>query len=84
MGLFQIVKERVKAKAPGLPFDLTQRSVKAEAPEGQESHKLTEAQCTKQDEIPRMEKLGTHHRYYLFVEDNIGCLIEQEDEEWNV
>ena len=62
-GLSQIVKERVKAKAPGLPIDLIQRSVKAEAQERQESYKLTEAQHTKQDEIPRMGKPGTCHRY---------------------
>ena len=42
------------------------------------------AQCTKQDEIPRTGKPGTHHGYYLFVEDDLGCLIEQEDEEGNV
>ena len=63
MGLSQIVKERGKAKAPGLPIYLIQRSIKAEAPERQESHKLKEAQRTKQDEIPRMGKLGTCHRY---------------------
>ena len=83
-GLSQIVKERVKAKAPGLPIDLIQRSIKTETPERQELHKLMEAQCTKQDEIPRTEKPRTHHGYYLFVEDDSGCLIEQEDEEENV
>ena len=74
----------MKAKAPGLPIDLIQRSIKIEAPERQELHKLTGTQCTKQDEIPRMGKLGTCHRYYLFMEDDSGCLIEQEDEEGNV
>ena len=39
---------------------------------------------TKQDEIPRMEKPGTCHGYYLFVEDNAGCLIEQRDKEGNI
>ena len=81
MGLSQIVKERTKAKAPGLPIDLIQRSVKTKAPERQELHTLMETQhtkvMTKQDEISRMEKPGTHHRYYLFVEDHSGCLIEQ-------
>ena len=84
MGLSQMVKERVKAKALGLPIDLMQRGIKIEAPERQELHKLTGAQHTKQDEIPRMGKLGTCHGYYLFMEDDSGCLIEQEDEEGNV
>ena len=88
MGPSQIVKERAKAKAPGLPIDLIQRSVKTEAPERQELHRLTEAQCTKvmtkPDEIPRTEKPRTHHGYYLFVEDDSGCLIEQRDKEGNV
>ena len=87
-GLSQIVKERAKAKAPGLPIDLIQRSVKTEAPERQELHRLMEAQCTrvmtKQGEIPRTEKPMTRHRYYLFVEDNSGYLIEQRDEEGNI
>ena len=83
-GLSQIVKERAKTKAPGLPIDLIQRSIKIEAPERQESHKLMEAQYTKQDEIPRMGKPGKHHGYYLFVEDDLGCLIEQKDKEGNV
>ena len=88
MGLSQIVKERAKAKAPSLPIDLVQRSVRTEASERQELHKLMEAQCTrvmtKQDEIPRTEKPATHHRYYVFVEDDAGYLVEQRDEEGNV
>ena len=80
MGLSQIVKKRVKAKAPCLPIDLIQRSIKTEAPERQELHKLMEAQHTKQDEIPRMENSRTCHGYYLFVKDDLGCLIEQEYE----
>ena len=55
-GLSQIGKERAKAKAPGLPIDLIQRSVKTEVPEKQELHRLMEVQhikvMTKQDEIP--------------------------------
>ena len=39
---------------------------------------------TKQEEIPRTEKPGTHHGYCLFVEDDAGCLIEQRDKEGNV
>ena len=46
MGLSHIVKERVKAKAPSLPINLVQRSVRTEAPERQELHKLMETQCT--------------------------------------
>ena len=88
MGLSQIVKERAKAKAPGLPIDLIKRSVKTEAPEKQELHRLMEAQCTrvttKQDEIPRTERPGTCHRHYLFVEDDSGYLIEQRDKEGNI
>ena len=38
----------------------------------------------KQDEIPRTEKPGTRHRYYLFVEDHTGYLVEQRDKERNV
>ena len=33
----------------------------------------------KQDEIPRTEKSGTNKGYYLFIEDDAGCLIEQQD-----
>ena len=32
----------------------------------------------KQDEIPRMERPGTDRGYYLFIEDDAGCLIEQQ------
>ena len=42
---------------------------------------MTEKQKTqiqvKQDEIPRMERPGTGRGYYLFVEDDEGCLIKQ-------
>ena len=88
MGLSQIVKERAKAKAPSLPINLIQRSVKTEAPERQELYKLMEAQhvrvMTKQDEILRTEKPGTCHGYYLFVEDDTGYLVEQRDKEGDV
>ena len=83
-GLSQLIKERTNAKAPGLLVDLIQRSVKTEAPEKQELYELMEAQCTKQGEIPRTERPRTRRGYYLFVEDDLGCLIEQEDEEGNV
>ena len=44
---------------------------------------MTERQKTqfrvKQDEIPRTERPGTDRGYYLFVEDDTGCLIEQQN-----
>ena len=33
----------------------------------------------KQDDIPRADKPGTSKGYYLFVEDNAGCMVEQGD-----
>ena len=79
---------RTKAKAPSLPIDLVQRSVKTEAPEKQELYRLMEAQCaremTKQDEILRTEKPGTYHGYYFFVEDDAGYLVERRDKEGNL
>ena len=33
----------------------------------------------KQDEIPRAERPGTSKGYYLYIEDDVGCMIEQED-----
>ena len=33
----------------------------------------------KQDEIPHTEKSGTNKGYYLLIEDDAGCLIEQQD-----
>ena len=42
--LSHIVKERMKARTPGIPVDLVQRSVKTEVPAKQELHRLTEAQ----------------------------------------
>ena len=80
-GLSHIIKERMKARTPGIPVDLVQRSVEMEVPAKQELHRLTEAQETrlmvKQDEIPRIEKPGMDCGYYLFVEDDTGCMIEQ-------
>ena len=43
-GLSHIIKERMKARTPGIPVDLVQRSVKTEVPAKQELHRLTEAQ----------------------------------------
>ena len=77
----KIIKERTKARAPGLPIDLIERNVQLEPAERQELHWMTKKQRTraqmKQDEIPQMDKPGTSQGYYLFVEDNAGCMIEQ-------
>ena len=80
--LSKIIEERTKARAPGLPVDLIKRHVWEEPAGKQELHRMTERQKTqflvKQDEIPRMERPGTNRGYYLFVEDDMGCLIEQQ------
>ena len=51
--------------------------------ERQELHKMTEEwrvrALIKQDDIPRADKPGTSKGYYLFVEDDAGCMIEQGD-----
>ena len=81
--VFQMIKERTKACAPGLLLDLIKRHVREEPTEGQELHQMMKKQKTrlqiKQDEIPRTEKSGTTKGYYLFIEDDTGCLIEQPD-----
>ena len=86
-GLSHIIKERVKARTPDIPVDLVQRNVETEVPAKQELHRLTGAQQTrlmvKQDEIPRIEKPGTNHGQYLFMDDS-GCMIEQQDKEGNI
>ena len=78
----KIIEEKTKARAPGLPMDLIRRHVQEELAERQELHQMMERQKTqlhvKQDEIPRMERPGTDRGYYLFVEDDVGCLIEQQ------
>ena len=65
----------------GLPIDLIKRSVQVEPAERQELHRMMEEHRTrtqiKQDEIPQTDKPGTSRGYYLFVEDNAGCMIEQ-------
>ena len=79
----QIIKERTKAHASGLPLDLIKRHVREEPTEGQELHQMTKKQKTrlqiKQDEIPHTEKSRTNKGYYLFIEDDMGCLMEQPD-----
>ena len=81
-GVSKMIKERTKAWAPGLPIDLIKRSVQVEPAERQELHRMMEKQRTqtqiKQDEIPRTDKPGTGQGYYLFVEDDAGCMIKQQ------
>ena len=81
-GVSKIIEERTKARAPGLPVDLIKRHVWEEPAGKQELHQMTERQKTqflvKQDEIPHMERPGTDRGYYLFIEDDAGCLIEQQ------
>ena len=76
-----MIKERTKAWAPGLPINLIKRSVQVEPTERQELHRMTEKQRIqtqmKQDEIPQTDRPGTGKGYYLFVEDDAGCMIEQ-------
>ena len=78
----KIIEERTKARAPSLPVDLIRRHVWEEPAGRQELHQMTKRQQTqfrvKQDEIPRMERPGTDRGYYLFIEDDTGCLIEQQ------
>ena len=79
----KIIEERTKARAPGLPVDLIRRHVQEEPTGRQELHRLMKKQKTrfqvKQDEIPRTEKSRTNKGYYLCIEDDAGCLIEQQD-----
>ena len=48
----------------------------------QELHQMTEKQRIrthiKQDEIPRTDRPGTDKGHYLFIEDDAGCMIEQQ------
>ena len=80
-GVSKMIKERAKAWAPGLPIDLIKRSVQVGPAERQELHQMMEKQRTqtqiKQDEIPQTDRPGTGRGYYLFVEDDAGCKIEQ-------
>ena len=80
-GVSKMIEEGTKAWAPGLPIDLIKKSVQVEPAERQELHQMTEKQRTqtqiKQDEIPQTDRPGTGRGYYLFIEDDAGCLIEQ-------
>ena len=77
-----MIEERTKARAPGLPIDLIKRSVQVEPTERQQLHQMTEKQRiqtqTKQDEIPRTDRPGTGRGYYLFMEDDAGCMVKQQ------
>ena len=81
-GVSKMIKERTKARAPGLLIDLIKRSVQVEPTERQELHQMTEKQRIqtqiKQDEIPQTDRPGTGKGYYLFVEDDAGCMVEQQ------
>ena len=82
-GMLKVIAERTKAQTPGLPADLVKRGIQIEPLERQELHKMTEEwrvrALIKQDDIPRADKPGTSKGYYLFVEDDAGCMIEQGD-----
>ena len=81
-GVSKMIEERTKAWAPGLPIYLIKRSVQVEPAERQELHRMMEKQRTrtqiKQDEIPQTDRPGTDRGYYLFIEDDAGCMIKQQ------
>ena len=78
----KVIVERTKAQTPGLPADLVKRNIQIEPSEKQELHQITEEQkvqaLIKQDDIPRADRPGTSKGYYLFVEDDAGCMVEQQ------
>ena len=65
--------------------DLVKRNVQVEPTEKQELHQITEERrvqaLIKQDQIPRTDRPRTSRGYYLFVEDDAGCMIEQQGEQ---
>ena len=81
-GMSKVIEERTKAQTPGLPVDLVKRNVQVEPAEKQELHQIMEERrvwaSIKQDEIPRTDRPGTSRGYYLFVEDDAGCMVEQQ------
>ena len=81
-GISKIIEERTKAQTPGLLVDLIKRSVQVGPAGRQEVHRMTEKHKTwtqiKPDKIPRTNKPGTSQGYYLFMEDDAGCMIEQQ------
>ena len=82
-GMSKVITERTKAQTPGLPADLVKRSIQIEPLEKQELCQMTEERrvqaLIKQDDIPRTDKPGTSKGYYLFVEADAGCMVEQGD-----
>ena len=80
-GVSKMIEERTKAQTPDLLIDLIKRSVQVEPTKKQELHQMTEKQRVwtqiKQDEIPRTDRPGTGRGYYLFIEDDAGCIVEQ-------
>ena len=82
-GMSKVITERTKARTPGLPADLVKRNIQIEPSEKQELHQMTEEwrvqALIKQDDILRADKPGTSKGYYLFVEDDAGCMVEQGD-----
>ena len=83
-GMSKVIKERTKVQTPGLPVDLVKRNVQVEPAEKQEPHQIMGEQrvraSIKQDEIPRTDRPRTSRGYYLFVEDDAGCMVEQQGE----
>ena len=81
-GVSKMIKERTKARTPGLLVDLIKRSVQVKPAERQGLHRMMEKHKTrtqiKQDEIPQTDKPGTSRGYYLFMEDDAGYMIEQQ------
>ena len=80
-GMSKVIEERTKAWTPGLPVDLVKRNVQIEPTEKQELHQITEERrvwaLIKQDDIPRADRPGTSKGYYLLVEDDARCMVEQ-------
>ena len=59
------------------------RNIQIEPSEKQELHQITEGwrvqALIKQDDIPQVDRPGTSKGYHLFVEDDTGCMVEQQD-----
>ena len=81
-GISKVIEERTKAWTPGLPVDLVKRNLQIEPTEKQELHQIMEEQrvwaLIKQDDIPRVDRLEASKGYYLFVEDDARCIVEQQ------
>ena len=81
-GMSKVIEDRTKVRTPRLPVDLMKRNIQIEPTEKQELHQITEERrvqaLIKQDDIPRMNRPGTSKGYYIFVEDDTGCTVEQQ------